>query len=365
MRFPNIPSTSIKLMLFLFSLEDSLNSAAGGNFLDKMPRKCSEIIKSIFKDVVALTTEVSELKNMMKTMLIDKQKAQAPTPVKAVERSCVTCGGAHSYRNCPATDDNVYQDNIQEYVSQAAAANFNQGNTNSRPLMNVEINLSGQVYQPPTSQPPVYQAQPYQATAPQMQGVSKTDFENYVKGDVSQVRNSIMLRLRYSCSLPSNTVTNPKGGLEGRNDVKRLENAVRTKREIYEIFKRYEFQTQFHGCFSTLMPNLLQLFKALIGNKEKLRWMLYLALDSEYLVDELCKDIIDDKTFSVVGKLLHFKNPDSEVLSLENSRPFDFRIPIVYEDELTLRVDNEANYYNLDSNFEISREYIYYDGKSN
>ncbi|GJW55389.1 hypothetical protein Tco_0099474 [Tanacetum coccineum] len=70
---------------------------------------------------------------MMKTMLIDKQKAQAPAPVKAVEQSCVTCGGAHSYRNCPATDGNVNRDNIQEYVSQAAAANFNQGNTNPRP----------------------------------------------------------------------------------------------------------------------------------------------------------------------------------------------------------------------------------------
>ncbi|GJT80186.1 reverse transcriptase domain-containing protein [Tanacetum coccineum] len=32
-------------------------------------------------------------------------------------------------------DGNIYQDNIQEYVSQAAAVNFNQGNTNSRPLM--------------------------------------------------------------------------------------------------------------------------------------------------------------------------------------------------------------------------------------
>ncbi|GJR37882.1 reverse transcriptase domain-containing protein [Tanacetum coccineum] len=101
--------------------QDSLNSAAGGNFLDKMPRECLRIIEN----VAALTTEVSELKNMMKTMLIDKQKAQAPAPVKAVEQSCVTCGGAHSYRNCPATDGNVYRDNIQEYVSQAAAANFN------------------------------------------------------------------------------------------------------------------------------------------------------------------------------------------------------------------------------------------------
>ncbi|GJZ75473.1 reverse transcriptase domain-containing protein [Tanacetum coccineum] len=121
--------------------QDSLNSAAGGNFLDKMT--CAVVAKvssnsstpGISPDVAALTTKVSELKNMMKTMLIDKQKAQAPVPVKAVEQSCVTCGGAHSYRNCPATDGNVYRDNIQEYVSQAAAANFNQGNTNSRPPM--------------------------------------------------------------------------------------------------------------------------------------------------------------------------------------------------------------------------------------
>ncbi|GJZ40721.1 hypothetical protein Tco_0587607 [Tanacetum coccineum] len=129
--------------------KDSLNSAAGGNFLDKMPRECLRIIESkskvrnsrnkvvvakvssnsstpgISPDVAALTTEVSELKNLMKTMLIDKQKAQAPASVKAVEQSCITCGGAHSYKNYPGTDGNVYQDNIQEYVSQAAATNFN------------------------------------------------------------------------------------------------------------------------------------------------------------------------------------------------------------------------------------------------
>ncbi|GJY43901.1 hypothetical protein Tco_0432114 [Tanacetum coccineum] len=92
--------------------QDSLNSAAGGNFLDKMPRECLKIIESkskvrnsrnkavvakvssnsstpgILPDVAALTTEVSELKNLMKTMIIDKQKAQAPATVKAVEQSC-------------------------------------------------------------------------------------------------------------------------------------------------------------------------------------------------------------------------------------------------------------------------------------
>ncbi|GKF16949.1 hypothetical protein Tco_0061867 [Tanacetum coccineum] len=211
-------------------------------------------------------------------MLIDKQKSQAPAPVKAVEQSCVTCGGAHSYRNYPATDGNVYRDNIKEYVSQAATANFNQGNTNSRPPMvsnqirplgfppiqnnqnrfnqNQRNNFNqnrgtnfnqnrrnnfyqGQVYQPPTSQPPVYQALPYQAPAQQMQGVSKTDFENYVKANDVVLRNmqnqgqglqnqmknlTEMLSMFVNSNtastlnsgyLPSNTVTNPKEDLKG------------------------------------------------------------------------------------------------------------------------------------------------------
>ncbi|GJV05484.1 hypothetical protein Tco_1343140 [Tanacetum coccineum] len=81
---------------------------------------------------------VAELKDMVKALLLEKKnQTQAPTPVKAVEESCVTCGGAHSYRNCPATNGNVYRDNIQEYVTQAAAANFNQGNTGYRaPIAN-------------------------------------------------------------------------------------------------------------------------------------------------------------------------------------------------------------------------------------
>ncbi|GJZ96013.1 reverse transcriptase domain-containing protein, partial [Tanacetum coccineum] len=135
--------------------QDSLNSAAGGNFLDKMPRDCLRIIESKSKvrnsrnkpvvakvssssSIPGISPDVAELKDMVKALLLEKKnQTQAPTPVKAVEESCVTCGGAHSYRNCPATDSNVYRDNIQEYVSQATAANYNQGNTGYRaPIAN-------------------------------------------------------------------------------------------------------------------------------------------------------------------------------------------------------------------------------------
>ncbi|GJR35630.1 reverse transcriptase domain-containing protein [Tanacetum coccineum] len=266
--------------------QDSLNSAAGGNFLDKMPRECLRIIESkskvrnsrnkpvvakvgtststpgISPDVAALTTDVAELKDMMKTLILDKQKSQAPMTVKAVEEKCVTCGGAHSYRNCPATDGNVYRDNIQEYVSQAAVANFNQGNTSYRaPIANqirppgfppVQQNQGnnqnrynqnrgnnynhGPIHQPPVNQGQIYRPQvnqppAYQASAPQTQGVSKTNFESYVKANdavmqnmqsqmsnitdlLTKIVNSNAASTSGLGSLPSNTVANPKGELK-------------------------------------------------------------------------------------------------------------------------------------------------------
>ncbi|GKF49847.1 hypothetical protein Tco_0143098 [Tanacetum coccineum] len=123
-----------------------------------MPRECLKIIESKSKvrnsqskSVVAkvstststsgISPDVSELKDMVKALLLDKKNQsqapahQTPASVKVVEESCVTCGGAHSYQSCPATDGNVYHDNIQAYVSQAAAANFNQGNASARPPM--------------------------------------------------------------------------------------------------------------------------------------------------------------------------------------------------------------------------------------
>nr|GEZ52451.1 reverse transcriptase domain-containing protein [Tanacetum cinerariifolium] len=243
--------------------QDSLNSAAGGNFLDKMPRECLAIIESKSKvyysrdkPVVAkvstntstscVSPDVAELKDMVKALLLDKKgQNQSPAPVKAVEESCVTCGGAHSYRNCPATDGNNYRDNIQEFVSQASAVNYNQGNTSYRPPMmsnqirppgfppvpntqNVQRNnqnrfipirigvtilIKDLFYQPSVFQPPAYQAPAYQASSPQTQGVSKEDFPTYVKANDAFV-NSNTASTSSLGTLPSNTIANPKSYLK-------------------------------------------------------------------------------------------------------------------------------------------------------
>nr|GFA24521.1 hypothetical protein [Tanacetum cinerariifolium] len=233
--------------------DDSLNSAAGRNVLDKMPQECLKIIESKSKlhqsrakavvskvstssSTLAISFEVAELKDMVRALLLDKKnhssapaQSLTPAPVKAVEPNCVTCGGTHSYQNCPATNGNVYHDNIQEYVSQAAATNYNQGNTSFRPQMvsnqirppcfppyqNNQNNFNrrnnfnqnrggnfnqsnfnqggnfnqGQLHRPQVNQPPAYQAPAYQAPIPQTQSVSQTDFQSYIKANDAILRN--------------------------------------------------------------------------------------------------------------------------------------------------------------------------------
>nr|GEU30254.1 hypothetical protein [Tanacetum cinerariifolium] len=87
----------------------------------------------------------NKITSTLKALLLDKKSQnQSPAPVKAVEESCVTYGGAHSYRNCPTIDRNVYHDNIQEFVSQASAVNYNQGNTSyCPPMMSNQIRPPG------------------------------------------------------------------------------------------------------------------------------------------------------------------------------------------------------------------------------
>ncbi|GKC41881.1 reverse transcriptase domain-containing protein, partial [Tanacetum coccineum] len=57
--------------------QDSLNSVAGGSTSCSTP---------------AVSSDVAELKDMVRALILDK-KNQTPAPVKAVEQSCVTCGG--------------------------------------------------------------------------------------------------------------------------------------------------------------------------------------------------------------------------------------------------------------------------------
>nr|GEX56736.1 DNA-directed DNA polymerase [Tanacetum cinerariifolium] len=278
--------------------QDSLNAAAGGNFLDKMPRDCLRIIESKskvcnsrnkpivsrvstntsstnitqFPEVVALTDAVKDLLRQNKTLTL--------ASVKAVEDSYVTCGGPHPYYNCTATDGNAFKDNIQEYVL-AAAVNYNQGNTRFHP--HVTTNYRANQISPPGF-PPVQNNQNrynqnqnqsynqnrgnnYQALIQQPQVEPLNEFSKYKKMNTASSSGS--------GSLPSNTIANPKGDLK----------AITTRSGVFmmdlqfhlrwwnENQRRQRTSIHFDLPFADAllyMPKFAATFKSLLNNKETL-----------------------------------------------------------------------------------------------
>ncbi|GJV79882.1 reverse transcriptase domain-containing protein [Tanacetum coccineum] len=107
--------------------QDSLNSAISGNLLERSAQDVLKIIenkskvrnlrnKLIVSQVKASNVEsleiasaiASAVTSSMTAMFKQHQVTPAPASIKAVEESFVTCGGAHSYRQCLATDGNTF-----------------------------------------------------------------------------------------------------------------------------------------------------------------------------------------------------------------------------------------------------------------
>nr|GEY02905.1 reverse transcriptase domain-containing protein [Tanacetum cinerariifolium] len=86
LKFIDVPNNVIKLIMFPYSLEGSArvweNASKTDDRIDKLADQISTLV-----DIFA-------------------KKAVFPATIKAVEESCVTCGGNHAYYNCDATNSN-------------------------------------------------------------------------------------------------------------------------------------------------------------------------------------------------------------------------------------------------------------------
>ncbi|GJZ71437.1 reverse transcriptase domain-containing protein [Tanacetum coccineum] len=270
--------------------QDSLNAAAGGNLLSKTTREALNIIENKSKvrysrnrsnasrmNVTSSKTDerVDKLADQLSTLVeIVSKKVVTPAPVKAVEESCVTCGGAHSWYNCPATDNNQasvcattgtynqvnppnrvsnqmappgfapVQNNGQNRFNQnhVQGNNFNRGNN-----FHQNQGFQNQVNHVPNFQNQGFQNQPFQAHNNQFQQGIPSEITSYMKANESIVRNmqgqineirstltkqeenlrknlnndmrSILgsffqNQASKSGTLPSNTIPNPKGEMK-------------------------------------------------------------------------------------------------------------------------------------------------------
>nr|GEU63109.1 hypothetical protein [Tanacetum cinerariifolium] len=212
--------------------QDSLNSAADGNLLER-------------KLTHAVNQQTSAVTTAMTAILKQFQATPPPASVKSIEEICVTCGGAHPYYQCLATDGNTFlkfQDNIQGYVL-AAAANNNQGNFGYRPSSN-GYNRGNNFnqdtsYQAPTQQNQVVSLNELEkikminevnikATQAQINNV-KNELRNEIQTSIqasmfkqtNELKNTMASFFQMNTAftsgsgpLPSNTIANPKGELK-------------------------------------------------------------------------------------------------------------------------------------------------------
>nr|GFA81677.1 reverse transcriptase domain-containing protein [Tanacetum cinerariifolium] len=221
--------------------QDSLNSAAGGNFLDKMPRECLKIIESKSKvrqtrakavvakvgtssSTPAISSDVAELKDMVKELLLDK-KNQSPAPTPS---------------------------------------------TTLAPVKAVEPNCT--------------------------QRVSQMDFESYVKANDAILRN---MQSQVSAPMPNLKPFIPYPSR--RDNEKRRDQANEQIEKFYEIFKDMSFEISFMDAL-TLMPKFASTLKALIGNKEKLNEMARTPMNehcSAVILNKLPRKLGDPEKFLI------------------------------------------------------------------
>nr|GEU66218.1 reverse transcriptase domain-containing protein [Tanacetum cinerariifolium] len=233
---------------------DTINAAAGGTFMKRRPEKCYDLIENMTAHhndwdtsaqqsessssitsssdtkIAALKAEMAEInKNLMRVLQVNQQ-------VKAATSNCKTCGGRHSFADCPATvgqtqnvytagaypSGNSYQPqgnrNLLRYRSDnylgPPCFNQNQNLNNQNQNFNNQNRNQGNIhpqrnnhrrnqffhgasssqnpppaYPAPTYQAPVYQALVRQPQIPQPQVVTTNEFTNFMKANDAILKN--------------------------------------------------------------------------------------------------------------------------------------------------------------------------------
>nr|GEV51483.1 reverse transcriptase domain-containing protein [Tanacetum cinerariifolium] len=277
LKFRDVPNDVIKLMMFPYSLEGSArvweNASKTDDRIDKLADQISTLVDIFSKKVVT------------------------PTTVKAVEESCLTCGGNHAYYNCDATNSN------QSSVC-TATGTYNQVASQNR----------ASNYMAPPGFAPMQNSQNSQINS--LKGEFKNEIQNTMKNQqtvLMEQQNAFQNNLQNMLSgffqnqastsgtLPSNTIPNPKGEMKAittRSGVAYVGPSIPTKlspkkavereteettdkeqinfqgntnqmEKFFQIFQDLHFDISFADAL-LLMPKFASTIKRLLANKDKL-----------------------------------------------------------------------------------------------
>ncbi|GJT63413.1 reverse transcriptase domain-containing protein [Tanacetum coccineum] len=259
--------------------QDSLNAAAGGNLLSKTTREALNIIENKSKvrysrnrsnvsrmNATSSKTDerIDKLADQLSTLVeIVSKKVVTPAPVKAVEETCVTCGGAHSWYNCPATDNNqasvcattgtynqvnppnrvsnqmappgfapVQNNGQNRFNNQGQGNNFNRGNN-----FHGNQGFQAQNNHAPNFQNQGFQNQPFQVPNNQVQQEISNDFSSYKRNNDQMLRNM------------QNQINSLKGDLKNE-----IQNTIKSQQAVM-MNQQTTFQNNLQNMICGLFQN--------------------------------------------------------------------------------------------------------------
>nr|GEY64570.1 reverse transcriptase domain-containing protein [Tanacetum cinerariifolium] len=280
---------------------DSLNSAAGGNFLDKMPSDCLKIIESKSKvrqsrakavvakvnsssSTPAISIDVAELKDM--TQSVSQTDFERYVKANDAVLRNIQSQGQSTQNQCQNIQ-NQYQtvqnqlanltDMMSKFMSSNMASSSGSGTLPGNTITNPKEDLkgittrSGVSYQGPTILTP-------------------SKVVKKVSEPVVAPVSAPMSNLKPSIPYPSR-----------RDNKRRREQANEQIKKFYEIFKDMSFEISFKDAL-ILMPKFASILKALIGNKEKLSEMARTSMNEHCLaviLNKLPKKLGDPGKFLI------------------------------------------------------------------
>nr|GEZ78190.1 reverse transcriptase domain-containing protein [Tanacetum cinerariifolium] len=225
--------------------QDSLNAAAGGNLLEKIPQDALTIIENKSKvrnsqsksvasqvkacdtnsssEIAKLTHAVNQQTSVVTTAMTAMLKQFPATPplasVKADEETCVTCGGFSQ----PNVQNNQNQNRFGSPQGFNCGNNFNQEQSYqaiAQPNQNFHLNDLEKIKRMNEVSMKAMQNQIHMVKN-ELRNEMKTSIQTSLSNQTNEIKNMMASLLQMntpstsgSGSLPSNTVANPKGELK-------------------------------------------------------------------------------------------------------------------------------------------------------
>ncbi|GJR57383.1 reverse transcriptase domain-containing protein [Tanacetum coccineum] len=409
--------------------QDSLNAAAGGNLLSKTTREALNIIENKSKvrysrnktnasrvnskENVSKTDErIDKLADQLSTLveIVSKKVVVPPAPVKAVEENYVTCGGAHAWYNCPATDNNQNVSATTGSNNQQAPLNRVSNQMDPRAWMKkANLTRSGVAYEGPSNPNKPSPKEVVERETEEITDEEQNDFQ----GSTAQIPPPVIPKpipepeipktLPKSTPIPEPEIpkTVPKANIpypSRRDNQKNQEKASYQKEKIFQMFQDLRFDISFADALF-LMPRFAPTIRDLLMNKEKLLELVKIPLNEncsamllkklpeklgdpgKFLIPcefpgmEICHALADlgasinlmplsiwkklslpelsptRMTLELADRSITYPKGLAEDVIFENRSYLNWTF---YEGEITLRVDNEAVTFNLDQTMKYS-----------